>query len=249
MGREIKQRFSKDYSKTDGDCYTLAHLIKPIPGGFGGGGHGTIRDKSGSTIGGGDVWHFSDTDGNRYNLLITPAVFEEFKVPKPFGRSIPGEFCVKLNLRDLPDEALGALKVDLFEEKFADEYDEDGEPVYWFHIHKEKATWVDERTLRIQITSKHDMSYIATCLRRIEDNYLNEDMAIGNKRIWIHGQFIFTFPEPWVLDTITSPSFTGSQKIYRQGLYAWYYGRYGIFDTFEADHCWTGIVSPFPEVE
>lgn len=247
MSREISKRISKDYSKIDTEYYNLHHLIKLFPCGHGFGGHGCIRDKSGAAIGGGDVCRFKDIEGNYYRFLITPAIYEELikNIVRPFGRSKPAKLTAKYDLKDFPASALDELKHRLFDkvicEPSDDDDDDDDDPIYWYHIHNDEYTWETEKMLTLPINDKYQLTFIAEQISIVARRYLNEDKdARVIKCIFPSVQFIYEFPEPWILDKIVSPWF-GLNQMLIQSEYAWYYGRFGVFDTFEVDHCYTGL--------
>ena len=241
--RAERGRISQDYSRCDTSMYRPDHLLTLVPSGTSSGGIGMIRDKDGAAIGGGDVWSFSDMNGARYNVLVTPAVFEAMKswCRRPFMMNVPGELSMVLDLRDYPEAAMDYFNSRLFFSQ--EEYDPDEDSYYVAepYLTEDVFEWLDEdhELLRIKIGEKLMMSHVLSVCDYIEDNYLrNEAEAFGTLRIHTKVQFVYDFPEPWQLGRIRSPWFWGGRIAYRESEYAWYYGRYGVFDNYAMPTTW-----------
>lgn len=230
----------RDFSKTGNGDYNPRPVIKIYPiGSFGT--KGIIRDKDGSCIGGGNTYRIRDTNGNFYNILITPAVYEELiRSPRPFGRSIPGRVFVKISLKDFPDKA-----VDFFEDElFFTRYDPDECEFYPSFFEKNEHHEISKKVYLIAIKNYRKFGIVKDVLYQMMREYKGE-----STQEWIHigadpmpiVQYVFTFPEPWVVNRVFSPTFYFELGKYHDAFdYAWYYGRYGVFDD------WTYTEEPHP---
>ena len=243
--RAERGRISQDYSRCDTSMYRPDHLLTLVPSGKSSGGIGMIRDKDGSAIGGGEVWSFSDMNGAHYRLLITPAVFDAMRrwCRRPFSRSVPGEVSMVLDLREYPETAMEYIRASLFTSRV--EYDEEGDSYYDAgpYLTEDQYEWLDgdRKTLMIKISEPHMISHVLSSCDYVEGNYLrSEDEAYRGGSPCIHTkvQYVFDFPEPWQLDRIRSPWFSNGRTAYREGQYAWYFGRYGVFDNFAFPTTW-----------
>lgn len=235
-------RISQDYDRTDSRMYRPDHLLTLVPTGMSSGGYGMIRDKDGSAIGGGEVWSFSDMNGAHYRLLITPAVFDAMKswCRRPFSRSVPGEVSMVLDLRDYPEAAMEYIRASLFTSRV--EYDEEGDSYYDAgpYLTEDQYEWLDgDRKLMIKIGELSMISHVISLCDHVERNYTrSEAYKCGSVRIPTKFQYVFDFPEPWQLDRIRSPWFWGVSRAFSEGQYAWYFGRYGVFDNFAFPTTW-----------
>lgn len=159
----------------DQDDYNPCHLLKIYPIG-GTSSKGLIRDKNGCAIGGGESYRIMDSHRNRYELLITPALYEDLtkSLHKPFYHSIPGKLFVEVNLMDFPQAAIDTFKDELFCSHEGEEYNEDTEcyedyyypPVFKQHEHHE---WKPQKfVLALKRRSQFRM------LREVLDDLIDE---------------------------------------------------------------------------
>lgn len=230
----------RDFSKTCGEDYNPAPKIKIYPvGSFGT--SGIVRDKNGACIGGCNTYRIRDTNGNFYNIQITPAVYEELiKLPRPFGRSKPGRVFVKISLSDFPDFA-----TEIFEDElFFVQYDPDEDEYYSPEFKKHEWHKIAAQTYLISLDRFYKFGVIKEVLYKIMRTYKG-----NSTKKWNHIsndpiprlQYIFTFPEPWVVNRVFSPQYYLEFNRYHDGFdYAWYYGRFGVFDD------WTYTQEPHP---
>ena len=231
----------------DHDDYNPHHLLKIYPIG-GTSSKGIIRDKDGCAIGGGESYRIRDSHGNRYELLITPALYEDLtkSLHKPFYRSIPGKLFVEVNLMDFPQSAIDTFKDELFYPHEGEEYNEVSEcyeeyyypPVFKQHEHHE---WKPQKFV-LALKTRTQFGMLRAVLDDLIDEYAgqscNKYLKIGNNPIAFL-EYIFTFPEPWVVNRVFSPQYwyQGRFTYKDNGFdYAWYYGRFGIFEDW-GDSC------------
>ena len=238
--RRERGRISQDYPEYDTSMYRPRQPLTLVPSGLRSGGLGMIRDRDGAAIGGGDVWSFTDMNGGGIDILVTPAVFEELKRRVgPISRCVPGEISMVLNLREYSDAAKEHFVQVLFSS--AEHMDDDGsyyevDPV----LDKDNSEWLDETTIMVRSVDKRMISQVLDVCGYIEKNYLRDevDSVSVSRCIYTMVQYVYDFPEPWQLDRIRSPWFWGERRAYSEGQYAWYFGRYGVFDNFVFPTTW-----------
>lgn len=232
----------RDFSRNSEDNYDPVPAIKLIPRlGFGNS-DATIRDKRGWKIGGGECFYFRDTHNNSYKLLITPAVLEGLKQElRPFfGRIIPARLFLHIRLHDFPDEALDYFIMELFSEYWDEEEYDVIPPQFSKHEYHRINQW----EYIIAIRKESDFRSVNGTVNEMSRKWSGKSTKKWNhvtNTPYCRGQFIFIFDDEWICDRVLSPQYTNEKgfnnTLDRGFLYAWYYGRYGVFD----DWCHTEI--------
>lgn len=233
----------RNFSHEGSDTYDPCQLIKIYPiSSYGSGGDGCIRDKHGWAIGGGSVIGIIDSHRNKYSLLITPALAEDLK--KEFRyvgfRNRPARLFLHIKLHDYPDDMIEYFKNELFYE-YWDEEEYDVLPAEF-----EKGTFhkINEREYIFSIKNQSDYRSIEGTLLSMTEKSQGRSIKQWNhvcETPHAYANFIFIFDKDWICDRVISPTYT-NEKGYGNSLYwgfkyAWYYGRYGVFD----DWTHTGI--------
>lgn len=226
----------RDFSRNSSENYDPIPAIKLIPRSGFGTSDATIRDKKGWKIGGGECIYFRDTHNNGYKLLITPAVLEDLRLELShsfFGRIIPARLFLHVRLHDFPDEALDYFRMELLEEV----WDEDECEVLPSQFSVNEYHCINKWEYVFAIPHE---SYFRTINGTI--NEMSRKWAGKSTKKWDHvtespyarAQFIFIFDDEWICDRVLSPYYTnerGFNNTLNRGFdYAWYYGRYGVFD-------------------
>ena len=233
----------RDFRHEGSAHYDPCPIIKVIPSLSFSDGEATIRDTNGARIGGGVMRYLRDTQGNRYAFLITPAVLEvlreEFR-HNFFGRSIPARLFAEVELYDFPDEAIENFKDYLFAE-YIDPHDGEDDDECWevcpplFSKHQYHE--LERGHFIIELSSREKFILLREELVGLHLNYKGQstkkyDHISDDPSAYV--SFHFIFPKPWVCDRVISPRYVVEgrypRRFYQGFEYAWYYGRYGIFD-------------------
>lgn len=215
------------------DDYDPRYPIKIFPIGSFGGGH-SLRDKNGANIGGGSIYNVRDSHGNYYSLLITKAVYDDLikSLRPPLSRTIPGNLFVEVELMDFPQEAITRFEIELFQVYFDEEEQEFYPPIF------KKHEWhrLKPKIYILALKEKGKFRHITSILDMLIDEYkgqsTQEHLHI-DAGPYARLTYIFTFPEPWIVNRVFSPTYwyQGWYHTRNDGFeYAWYYGRYGIFE-------------------
>lgn len=231
----------RNFARCGSEGYNPVHPIKVYPiHSYGGG--AIIRGKDGGKVGGGSLYGIRDTHGNYYKLLITPALYEDMvkSFHQPFGYFLPGKLFIEVMLDDFPDQAITDFKSDLFTDWYGEvwddetqTYEDDYSPAVF---KKHEYHKIESKRFVLALKRKGQFNALLNTLDELINDYKGK-----STKDWNHVdtdpiptfQYIFTFPEPWIVNRVFSPyySYQGRFKTKDTGFeYAWYYGRYGIFE-------------------
>lgn len=226
----------RNFQHSVSDDYDPLPTIKIYPSGSCGTGDATIRDKHGWAIGGGEMHYLMDTHQNRYKLLITPAVWEDLKIQfrGTFCRQKPANLFLHIRLHDFPDEALTYFE----EQMFAEYWDEEEYEVIPAKFSKHQYHKLKDREYIFRIPTKSKFRAISDCVNYLSRFYEGKSIQAWDrvdKTPYAIGNFIFIFDSDWVCDRVISPTYNNDSRhrasnLYWGFKYAWYYGRYGVFE-------------------
>ena len=225
----------RNFDHTVSDVYDPLPAIKIYPSGSVSTEDAMVRDKHGWAIGGGEMHYLTDTHQNRYKLLITPAVWEDLKIEfrGTFSRQKPARLFLHLRLPDFPEEALTYFE----EQMFAEYWDEEEYEVIPAKFSKHQYHKLKDREYIFRIPTKSKFRAINDCLFYMSHEYEGKSLQAWDriyKTPYAIANFIFIFDGDWVCDRVISPTYRNSghraTDLYWGFKYAWYYGRFGVFE-------------------
>lgn len=225
----------RNFDNTLSDVYDPLPAIKIYPSGSVSTEDAMVRDKHGWAIGGGEMHYLTDTHQNRYKLLITPAVWEDLKIEfrGTFSRQKPARLFLHLRLPDFPEDAMKYFE----EQMFAEYWDEEEYEVIPAKFSKHQYHKLNDREYIFRIPTKSKFRAINDCLFYMSHEYEGKSLQAWDriyKTPYAIANFIFIFDGDWVCDRVISPTYRNSghraTDLYWGFKYAWYYGRYGVFE-------------------